>query len=46
MYQCADLLSVKDPLQGSGRVDVEYYDRHVSVIAQGIGRLVQHPKLL
>ena len=46
MYQCADFLSVKESLKGPRNVDVENYDRHIPIIAEGIRRLVENPKLL
>ena len=46
MNQCTDFFSVKDLLQGTGSIDIEYYNRHVPVVAQGVGRLVKYPKFL
>ena len=42
MNQCTDFFSVKDLLQGTGSIDIEYYNRHVPVVAQGVGRLVKY----
>ena len=44
MNQCTDFFSVKDLLQGTGSIDIEYDNRHVPVVAQGVGRLVKYPK--
>ena len=46
MYQCADLITIKNPLQCSRGIDVEHNDRHIPIVAKGIGSLVKDPELL